>query len=382
MIESQYRILFLHGGQTDFLLAPGDILTGEPEVKTTQAADVFTPIGAAFGECAAKGGAVTTMSWSVVRQHASHAALRNYLAWASASFPGNVSGTLRVATGGGAMWEISGVVFMTSATALRIPCSGFQTVTSVSVQGGAITLLPGGAFILPKPDPLLFRNTEATGANGMEKWLEVGFIACDEMGLSGSAATGWADVNHLLRLTLERSENLTAWTHGEFADCAGSPVKNSDGTHTYWARSPFPMDSKIKTGSVVFCSTNYQDSRNNPLTSLTISGVVQALPGFPYTMAADAARLQADLRAYGWAGATVTANSATDWTITILGVNMTTYLSTHKVYWPGYLTADMFGAMTNTSNGLLAFGNWKNSAGVRTYVDKQFARQGLTLISP
>jgi len=382
MIESQYRIVFSHDGQADFLLAPGDILMGEPEVKTTQPADTYTPIGAAWGESAARGGAMTTMTWSVVLQHASHAAMRNYLAWAAASFPGNVSGSLRVATDAGVMWEIEAVTCMTSATALRIPCSGFQTVTSVSVQGGKINLMDGGTFVLPPPDPLIFRTTEANGPNGIEKWWEAGFVVCDEMGLTGSAATGWTDVQKVLRLTLERSENLTAWTHGDWLDCAGSPVANGDGTHTYWSRSPLPMDSKIKTGVVVFNGGVYPDDRNNPLTALTLAGVVQALPGFPYTMPTDAARMQADLRAYGWAGATVTANSATDWIITILGVNMSVYSSDHKVYWPGYLTADMFGALTNTSDGLLAFGNWQNSAGVRTYVDKQFARQGLTLISP
>jgi hypothetical protein len=121
------------------------------------------------------------------------------------------------------------------------------------------------------------------------------------------------------------------------------------------------------------------DVRNNPFTSLVINNVTRALGGFPYTMPGDAARMQADMRANGLTGATCVATAATTWRIDIPNVNYTQYSTVNKVGWPGYLVADMFGALTSTVDGRGFTGQFVNTAGVRTALTKQFGRFGLSL---
>ena len=122
------------------------------------------------------------------------------------------------------------------------------------------------------------------------------------------------------------------------------------------------------------------DPRMNPFIALPVGGVVQDLPNFPYTMPEDAAQMQTDLRALGWAGATVSATSDVRWQIVIPEVSLTAYVTDTSVYWPDFLVPDMYGNLTNHSSHWAFTGAFVNSANVRTRNSRQFARLAYHLI--
>ncbi len=231
---------------------------------------------------------------------------------------------------------------------------------------------------------LEFRITEEMGANGLEKWAEWGFVVdYDELDLVGNASAGWVDGAGFCRAELQRSETLTDWSLGQLTDCAGSPEDNGDGSYTFWARSPYPIDSAIKTGflsadNYLASGTDSHDSRQNPFISITLAGVVQYLPNFPYWMPGDAPQMQTDLRAAGWTGSTVTATSDVLWAIVVPGVFQDSYILQNRVEWPLYLVPDMYGNIVNPCSGRSLAGTWVNAANVRTAVSKQFARLKMT----
>lgn len=223
-----------------------------------------------------------------------------------------------------------------------------------------------------------YRITEEDGPDGLEKWFEVGFIAPGL--LAGSAGAGWVDATGWLRIWLEHSEDLVTWSDDPLIDCPGSPSETEDGWE-YWARSPWPVDSMVKSG-ILFCESDARtgDPRNNPFTSITIADEVQDLPNFPYSMPDDAAQLQADLRAAGWTGATVAATSDILWRVEIPGVTYESYSTMSLIGWPGYLVPNVYGELVN----LVAFwsfsGAFVNGSEVRTAVPKQFARLGIAAV--
>lgn len=371
MIASLFQVEFLQGEKSVRLLSPGDTLLAEPEVAITQAADAYTPIGAAWGERSARGAAITSMTWSVIRNHASHAAARAACIAGTAGMISGSGGTLRVTIAGGDVCEISSVDFLTSATSLRVPCSGWQTISVYSVQGGAMAYTAQVAAIMPDAGQLRVRIVEDDVGHGPEKWIEVGYSCEDAYDLTGNAATGWTSAGNLVRISILRSENLLTWTDGEMTDAPGSPEPDETGWHTYWSRSIYPVDSAAKSGRIT--ARNSGNYRNNPLTSLTVNGVTQALPNYPYSMPSAAAQMQADIRAAGWAGATVTATTELDWSITIPDVDMGGYGVTASVSWPLWSTYDPMGNPVNVS-GQSFTGEFVNSAGVRTAVQRQFFR--------
>lgn len=209
--------------------------------------------------------------------------------------------------------------------------------------------------------------------DGAEKWFEVGFTVAAE--LIGGAADGWVTGSGVEFFKLQRSEDLVNWDETTFVDCAVTGIDNGDGTFTYWARSIYPMDSKVKTG-VLPCSSTVANGNvnNNPINSVTIGGVTLSLPNQPYTLPGDAAQFQTDLAAI-YPGATVTASSATVWEIYIPGVAFTSYTSPGRVNWTSYAAGtDPITGATFYSNGRDFDAQFINSAGVRTAVRKQFAR--------
>jgi hypothetical protein len=232
----------------------------------------------------------------------------------------------------------------------------------------------------PQLDPLRHRITDSGG----QKWFEVCWNSPEI--LSGNAESGWVDPGGYCQLEIERSENLVNWATAEVSDCAVTAILQVDGTYDYWARSKFPIDSAVKSGLIRLRSGEATgesglvtaDARNNPLTGLTIAGVVQALAGFPYTMPGDAARMQTDIRALGWTGATVTASAATVWEIIIPGVSLTSYTQRSRISWPQYLIADLFGTVNTPVNGADFTGVFVNAAGLRTSINKQFFRMKVT----
>jgi hypothetical protein len=212
--------------------------------------------------------------------------------------------------------------------------------------------------------------------DGGEKWFEVAWQSLEV--LTGSAAAGWQDARGYIKLDLEQSENLTQWNRAKFVDALGSPETVGDGSFKYWARCIHPVDSTIKTGRMRAAGPSTGDPRNGPFTALTVGGVIQTLPHFPYTMPTDAALLQADLRAAGWVGATVTATNFYDWEIIIPDVYYNGASIVTKVFWPVYYVADIFGALDSPVDGVSFSGEFVNEAGIRTALPKQFARIAAT----
>lgn len=203
-----------------------------------------------------------------------------------------------------------------------------------------------------------------------EKWFEVGF-QMDHL-LAGNPAAGWTDQGNYLRIDYEWSADLVSWSAGKFIGAPVPVVDMGAGVYQYWARALNPVDSAVKSGSIRV-SSGYpgqpgdiftQDTRNNPFTGLTIAGVVQPLGGFPYTMPGDAARMQTDILARGWTGATVEASSATVWRIIIPGVSYTLYSQSSSVFWPVYLVADMFGVINSPVDRAGLTGTLVNASGV------------------
>jgi len=234
----------------------------------------------------------------------------------------------------------------------------------------------GGAFVpegktAPDPAPAIpptcFRTSKINGTNGWEIWFDVGFDVPEI--LTGSASAGWTG-SAATYLPIW-SEDLTTWLTGKFSDCAGNPVDNGDGTWRYWMRSMYPVDSETKTGSIQ--SQNSGDVRNNPLTSLVIDSVAISLPHYPYTMPGDAATMQADIRAAGWSGATVTATTASDWSIIIPVVSISDFGVNSAVSWPMWSYTDSVGFYREVA-GAGFDGIFVNSSAVRTFVPKQFFR--------
>jgi hypothetical protein len=150
----------------------------------------------------------------------------------------------------------------------------------------------------PKPQPTTRIVTDDLGT-----WCEVGIRMPAVM--PGNAADGWRLVGELLRL--QSSTDLVNWESGGFANAAGSPVANGDGSKTYWSRAAVPLVWNVVTLDAHAVS----DRAFKNITDIAIGAVTIALPGYPYAMPASAATLQADLIAAGYAGATVSSTPGT-----------------------------------------------------------------------
>ena len=234
-------------------------------------------------------------------------------------------------------------------------------------------------------EPGLTRYTEDTGislpvevvTDGDWKWLEVGFDSPEI--LMGNASIGWHYLPTRCRVWLERSDTLAVgsfYTTG-FVDSPGYPIP-IEGGFAYVIRSIYPADAKVKTAALTAGFSGGGDTRNNPIVALTIADTVQALPNFPYSMPTNAAQLQTDLRAAGWAGATVTASSATVWFIVIPNVSLTDWNMLNKVYWASYAFTDAMGN-ASTSDGQGFSGTYVDSNNV-TIKPAQFVRLGVAKI--
>ncbi len=232
----------------------------------------------------------------------------------------------------------------------------------------------GGPTELPQME---FRIVE----DGGEKWWECGFAVSADLPISGSAASGWTSNDGYWLFELERSENLTAWSLAQMTDCSGSPEDMGDGTTEYWSRSIFPHSSEIRTGQLSCASGPglSPDTRNNPFTALTLDGTAVTLPNAPYTMPTHAAQLQTDIRSAGWATATVTASSATVWSVVIPNVAMVNWGTGNRISWAAYTITDpLFSTETVTVDGRNFDGTYVNAAGVRTQIRNQFFRLRIT----
>ena len=303
MIPSLYQIDFIHGATVIRLLDYGEMLTTEPLPMWQQDADHYAPIGAPWGESAAKGAAVTALSWGGIRKHANHAALRAYCMSTSAVIPSGLTGTLRVAIAGGDSWDISDVAVLSTATNPRVPSGSFETISSYTLTGEELSLSPP----TPAPGDRTFLPSMPIRmvADSVGYWCEVGMVMADEITLTGNAADGWTDALGLFTVVAQQSTLLTSWTEGQFDDCAGGPVDNGDGSHTHWLRHKIPAYYSETMVDLTISSDRYGKS----LESLTVMSADVSL-SYPYSLPSDASRLRADLRSAGFTGATVTSVSS------------------------------------------------------------------------
>ena len=303
MIPSLYQIDFIHGTIAVRLLDLGELLTSEPLPQWQQTADHYSLIGAPWGDSEAKGGAVTALSWGVIRQHASHAALRSYCMSDSADIQSGTTGTLRVSIAAGDSWDIVHVTALSVMTIPRLPCASFQTVSAYVFTGGELAMspappTPGDRIALASMPIRMVADSEGF-------WCEVGMVMADEITLTGNAADGWTDALGLFTVVAQQSTLLTSWTEGQFDDCAGGPVDNGDGSHTHWLRHKIPAYYSETMVDLTISSDRYGKS----LESLTVMSADVSL-SYPYALPSDASRLQADLRSAGFTGATVTSVSS------------------------------------------------------------------------
>lgn len=146
MISSLYQIDFVHSSGTLRLVSYGEKLTAELEIKATQAADTYAPINAAWGESAARGGAMMDFTLGVIRDHASHAALRGHCLWQTSAMPNGKTGTLILSVKDGPTWKMANVSILTATTIPRVPSAGFETITTLTFAGGK--MLPTTAIDL------------------------------------------------------------------------------------------------------------------------------------------------------------------------------------------------------------------------------------------
>lgn len=247
-------------------------------------------------------------------------------------------------------------------------------IDRVFVGGQEVEFLFGrGTQLLPNlPFELWGMLAPRVVSDAGEKWVEVGF-SMDHL-LSGNPAAGWVDQGNYFRLEYEWSPDLVNWSVGKFVPAPVPIVDLGGGNYEYWARALNPVDAAVKSGAIQCSSTAADgDARNNPFTSVTIAGVVQTLPNFPYTMPGAAAQLQTDLRAAGWTGATVTASAATVWNLSIPAVNFTSYAQGSNVGWPAYEVVDVLSGELLTISGRDFTGSFIDAAGTPIY-PKAFGR--------
>jgi len=268
---------------------------------------------------------------------------------------------------------------------------GTTPILDLRTEGAKIQLLLNSGHVVWSrasnipglPSIMGTRITSQDMGNGAEKWFEVGIPVANTDDWTGNASAGWTTLHGMFGLVLWWSEDLVHWAVGKYTS-VGTTSDTIDGEActVYWCRSMYPNDSAITTAALVLQSggSDYAgDIRNNPLTALTINGVVQSSGfSFPYTMPDDAARLQADLRSAGFASAAVSATSDIVWTIAIPGVAQSSYNALNKIFWPSYLVSDMFGTLNTPVDGRFFGAGSVNAAGVRTKLVHQFAKLQIT----
>ena len=165
MIQSIYTVDFITAAGTLRLLTAGDVIESDISPTVSQGAARYAAIGAGWGESVAEGGAMVTVDFSAVRNHASHAALRGYCMSHAATFPSGKTGTLRLAIDGGDTWEISDATLVSCAPMPKLPSHAFETITAYSVTGGQILPVTAITLYAGIPFEFILQNWEDITSN-------------------------------------------------------------------------------------------------------------------------------------------------------------------------------------------------------------------------
>ena len=165
MIQSLYQLDFITADGTLRLLDSGAAVEQEIAPKVSQGAARYASIGAAWGETVSEGGAMVTVDWTAVKNHASHAALRDYCMSHAATFPSGQTGKLRLTITGGGTWEISDATLLSCAPAPYLPTSSFETITAYSVTGGQMLPVTSLTLYAGIPYEFVLQNWENISTN-------------------------------------------------------------------------------------------------------------------------------------------------------------------------------------------------------------------------
>lgn len=139
MIESLHQIDFISTAGTLRLLDIGAIVEQNPVLGWRQRGQTNYPLGGAWSESSALGGAETSVQWTAVRNHANHATLHAFCLRHAASMPSGKTGTLRLTISGGETWDIADCMLSSSAPAPLLGSATFETVTAYQATGGRMT---------------------------------------------------------------------------------------------------------------------------------------------------------------------------------------------------------------------------------------------------
>jgi hypothetical protein len=153
-VESLHQIDFLTPGASHRLLDIGAVVAAAPVVTVRQQERRYAALGAEWSENQALGGAETSVSWTAVRNHASHADLHSFCMRHAASLPSGKTGTLRVTVSGGEVWDIEDTVITSSAPLPLLESGAFETVTAYQASGGR--MVPGAPIALYPGIPWIY----------------------------------------------------------------------------------------------------------------------------------------------------------------------------------------------------------------------------------
>jgi hypothetical protein len=145
--------------------------------------------------------------------------------------------------------------------------------------------------------------TASTTADSTARWFDLEIVMPDDF--TGSPEDGWT--NGTIELGLIYTLDLTNRQVVDWITTPGSSVEDlGDGGKRHYARCTVPVQwLQTLVDFTLTC-----DRQGKSITSISLLRSAVSLSGFPYAMPADASRLQTDLRAAGFTGATVTSTSA------------------------------------------------------------------------
>jgi len=181
-----------------------------------------------------------------------------------------------------------------------------QAVSKIYYQGQMVPFLIRGGKIVHASEPVALPDTVMRMADDAEgEWLELGFLSAVE--LIGSPSDGWTDADGYVTIRVQNSFDLETWMSGNWIPSPTSPViANGDGTFWYWSRSTTPRFWK----NLLIDNRIGSNRHGKSITNIKLAYSTVTLPGYPYAMPAQAATLQADLIAAGYAGCTVQTSAA------------------------------------------------------------------------
>lgn len=207
MLQSLYQITFIpdNDAASVLLLDFGDRLDKAPEFPVSAQADAYAPIGSTFGIAIPKWGARRAFSWSVRRDHASHAAAASFTLSHPASLPYMSTGKFRIAIQGGDTWDFYDGVISGCASSLALS-RGFTTLTSYRAESGKSLLYIFYA--------LTTSATHGSITGSTSPYLNGSIAVLTAVPASGYSFSGWSgsvtSTDNPLSLTMDSAKTITA----------------------------------------------------------------------------------------------------------------------------------------------------------------------------